>query len=215
MDMIFFIKGIVMGLMGSIPLGPIGVLCIQRTLSGRFRSGFASGLGAATADTIFATVALFFYSLVMSFIESRMTLLTVIGGIIIIAIGVSLFVRKTKVHIRRNRVGGKKIFKDYISTFLLTLTNPAYILVFIALFSSVGIARDGSMSVAGGVLTLLGVAAGACSWWFVLTFAVDKLRRRFRPRHLVILNKAAGVLIFVLGVIAVISAFVSGGIKSI
>ena len=215
MDMMLLIKGVIMGLMGSIPLGPIGVLCIQRTLSGRFRSGFASGLGAATADTIFATVALFFYSLVMSFIESRMTLLTVIGGIIVIVIGVSLFVRKTKVQIRRNRVGGKKVFKDYISTFLLTLTNPAYILVFIAIFSSMGIDRDGNMSIADGVLILSGVAAGACSWWFALTFAIDKLRGRFRPRHLVVLNRAAGVLIFVLGVVAVISAFVSGGIKSL
>lgn len=205
MDFMFFIKGILMGLMGSIPLGPIGVLCIQRTLSGKFRSGFASGLGAATADSMFASIALFCYSLVMAFIESRMTLLTVIGGLIIVGMGISIFFKKTKVHIRHNRTGRKKILKDYISTLFLTLTNPAYILVFIALFSSVGIDKGG-LSPAMGALTVLGVLCGASAWWFVLTFSIDLLRKRFRPRHLVMLNRIAGTLITVLGLLAIISA---------
>lgn len=213
MDIVFLIKGIIMGLLGSIPLGPIGVLCIQRTLSGKFRSGFASGLGAATADTIFATIALFFYSLVISFIESQMALLSVIGGGIVMAMGVSIFFKKNKVHIKQNRTGRKRVFKDYISTLFLTLTNPAYVLVFVALFASVGIDREGQ-SLANGVLIIAGVMSGASLWWFLLTGTIDRVRKRFRPRHLVMLNRVAGVLIFLLGVVALVSAFIPSGTEN-
>ena len=132
MALTFLFKGMLMGLLGSIPLGPIGVLCIQRTLSKKFRSGFFSGLGAATADSLFAVVAIFFLSLVMSFIESRKELLTVVGGVIIMGIGIMISLKKPSLYVRRNRARSKNIFRDYISTFLLTLTNPAYILVFVA-----------------------------------------------------------------------------------
>ena len=207
MALTFLFKGMLMGLLGSIPLGPIGVLCIQRTLSKKFRSGFFSGLGAATADSLFAVVAIFFLSLVMSFIESRKELLTVVGGVIIMGIGIMISLKKASLYVRRNRARSKNIFRDYISTFLLTLTNPAYILVFVALFATVGIEKE-NLSAGTAVLTILGVFSGASVWWFVLTFFINKIRRRFRPRHVVIISRIAGSVIILLGVLAVIGAFV-------
>lgn len=207
MALTFLFKGMLMGLLGSIPLGPIGVLCIQRTLSKKFRSGFFSGLGAATADSLFAVVAIFFLSLVMSFIESRKELLTAVGGVIIMAIGIMISLKKPSLYVRRNRARSKNVFRDYISTFLLTLTNPAYILVFVALFATVGIEKE-SLSAGTAVLTILGVFSGASVWWFILTFFINKIRRRFRPRHVVIISRIAGSVIILLGVLAVIGAFV-------
>lgn len=207
-----FIKGVVMGLLGSIPLGPIGVLCIQRTLSKKFRSGFYSGLGAASADTIFAIIAIFFYSIVMSFIESRMQLMTLFGGIVIMAIGMSIYFKKSHLHIRNNRAKSNNYYKDFFSTMGLTIANPAYILVFLALFATVGVDNQ-SLSLLNGVLVIFGVFCGATLWWLTLTYIINKIRRKFRPRHLVIINKVAGIVIFGLGVVAVVSALFKSEIE--
>lgn len=203
-----------MGLMGSIPLGPIGVLCIQRTLSKRFRSGFYSGLGASTADSIYAIIAIFFMSIVMSFIESRMTLLSVVGGIMIMAIGLSIFMKKPTLHIRNNRAVSNNYWKDYVSVLFLTLANPAYILVFIALFASLGI-EPKDLSVVNALFAIAGVFCGASMWWLILTYLVNKLRNKIRPRHIVIINRVAGGIIFGLGVAAVIGSIFKSEIEAI
>ena len=123
-----YTQGILIGLVASIPLGPIGLLCIQRTLSKSHRSGFVSGLGAATADSMFATVALFSLTVVMSFIENNMAIIKALGGISVVIVGVTIFLKNPVVQIRRNRAGkGHNLWGDYLSVFFLTLTNPAYI----------------------------------------------------------------------------------------
>ncbi|MEG1648699.1 MAG: LysE family transporter [Rikenellaceae bacterium] len=209
MDFIFFIKGVAIGLMASIPLGPIGVLCIQRTINKKFKSGFISGLGAASADTVFAIVAIFFLSIVTVFIEERLQLLTLIGGGIITAIGISIFNKKmSPMGLRRNRAQNGHHFKDYISTFLLTLTNPAFIFVFVGLFTSFDITNE-DLNIVNGIFTVVGVTMGASLWWFTLTFIVNHLKNKFRPRHLIVINKVAGILIFSLGAFAIISALLN------
>ena len=201
-----FFKGFVVGLLASIPLGPIGVLCVQRTINKRFSSGFASGLGAATADTTFATIALFFFSLAVPYIEKHLTLLKVVGGIIIFVIGLVIFLKKTSSQIRRNRNTKPNLLKDYISIFLLTITNPAYILVFFGLFAAF---KVGEVDFTPGthLLMILGVLAGAALWWFILTFSVSLFRKKFRARHIYYINKLAGLAILTLGAIAMVSAF--------
>ena len=100
-----YTQGILIGLVASIPLGPIGLLCIQRTLSKSHRSGFVSGLGAATADSMFATVALFSLTVVMSFIENNMAIIKALGGISVVIVGVRIFQNKRLLQIRRNSAG--------------------------------------------------------------------------------------------------------------
>ena len=135
-----FLKGIVIGLLASIPLGPIGVMCIQRTLSKSQRSGFVSGLGAASADTLFATVALFSLTVVLSFIEDNMVIIKVLGGISVIIVGMTILLKNPVGQIRRNRAGkGSNLWSDYLSVLLITLANPAYILIFVALFAALGV----------------------------------------------------------------------------
>ncbi|MFI3314658.1 MAG: LysE family transporter [Rikenellaceae bacterium] len=206
MNFIFLIKGLVIGFLASIPLGPVGVLCLQRTVSKRFMSGFVSGLGAASADVIFAVIAMFFLSLIAVVIEQQMSLLALIGGSVVMVIGIFIFNKKTTPKtLRKNRAQYPNYFKDYITTFFLTLTNPAFIFVFVGLFSSFDIGNE-DLCLYNGVLTIIGVAFGASLWWFTLTSTVNIFKNRFRPRHLVSINRIAGILIFALGLFAIITA---------
>jgi threonine/homoserine/homoserine lactone efflux protein len=207
MLLIIFLKGLIVGLLGSIPLGPIGVLCIQRTLSKNHKSGFISGLGAASADTLFATIAFFSLSIVVSFINDNIILVKVIGGLCVMVVGVKIFLSNPAVQIRRNRAGKSKLWQDFISVFVLTLTNPAFIIVLIGIMATVGAADY--TGVANGVAVITGVWIGAAIWWFALTFLVNLFRKRFRPRHLLWINRIAGAAIVLLGAITVLSMFVN------
>ena len=207
-----FLRGVVIGLTASITLGPVGILCIQRTLSKNRKSGLVSGLGAATADTILATVAFFFISFISSLIESNMVILTVLGGICVVVVGVNIFMTNPVVQIRRNRAGKSNLWQDYISTFLLTLTNPAFILWLVVIFTALGVdMSEAEVSVTRlrvGVAMITGFLAGASVWWFLLTTVINRLRNRFRPRHLLWINRVAGVIIVVLGASAVLAMFI-------
>ena len=207
-----FLRGVVIGLTASITLGPVGILYIQRTLSKNRKSGLVSGLSAATADTIFATVAFFFISFISSLIESNMVILTVLGGICVVVVGVNIFMTNPVVQIRRNRAGKSNLWQDYISTFLLTLTNPAFILWLVVIFTALGVdMSEAEVSVTRlrvGVAMITGFLAGASVWWFLLTTVINRLRNRFRPRHLLWINRVAGVIIVVLGASAVLAMFI-------
>lgn len=208
MDFAVFLKGIIIGLLASIPLGPIGVLCIQRTLCKSHKSGFVSGLGAASADTLFATIALFSLTFVLSFIESYMAVIKVLGGILVIIVGMTILLKNPVVQIRKNRAGkGNNLWSDYLSVFFVTLANPAYILVFVALFAALGINREG-IPYANGLLMLTGVLCGTSLWWSTLTFCISLLRGKFRPRHLFWMNRISGSLIVILGAAAILSIFI-------
>ena len=213
MNIEILLRGVMTGLLASITLGPVGVMCIQRTLSKSRASGFASGLGAATADTLFATLAWFFVAVILSVIEDNIQVLKVVGGIFVAAVGIHYFLKNPVVQIRRNRAGKSNLAQDFASTFALTLTNPAFILWLLIIFSAMGVnsgTDDGEITVSKvgmGAQMILGFLGGAVTWWFLLTSLVSLFRRRFRPRHLLWINRIAGILITLLGVAVIISAF--------
>lgn len=204
---LIFLYGILIGLLASIPLGPVGVLCIQRTINKRFTSGFVSGLGAATADTIFAMIALFFYAIVLPYIEKHIQLIKIVGGLLIIIIGLKLFFSKNSSHLRRNRQSKSALVKDFFSILGLTISNPAYILVFFGWFAAFKIG-DLQFTLLTHILMILGVLLGAATWWFILTFSVNMLRRKFTAKHIFYINKVAGIVISVLGLGAILTAFI-------
>lgn len=206
MSLVYLIKGVIIGLAGSIPLGPIGVMCIQRTLCNSRRSGFVSGLGSAVADAVFATIAFFSLSVVMSFIENNLLIVKVIGGISVLIVGMVIFLKNPVVQIRRSRAGKGNLWSDFLSLLLVTLANPAFILIFVALFAALGVSSTG-IGYADGAVMILGVFCGASLWWFTLTFTVSLLRHRIRPRHLLWINRLSGALIVILGAAAILSIF--------
>ena len=135
-------RGICVGVAASITVGPVAVLCIQRTLSKSRRSGIVSGIGVACADTFMAMAALFFYSMLQTQIEQYNTLLRVIGGIFVVIVGVFIFAQNPVPQIRRNRAGKTSLWQDFASIFGLTIANfimvIPYILAFFAVFKISG-----------------------------------------------------------------------------
>lgn len=208
------LKGLVIGFVASIPLGPVGVVCIQRTLSKSQRSGFVSGMGAACADFIFAVVAAFFLSFVMALIEDYINFIKVTGGIIVIIIGVNIFLKNPVIQIRKNRANKSDLWSDFISVFFLTLANPAFIFMFIALFAGFGISSGDTDTIHSFIL-VGGVFLGGAMWWFTLSSLISLLRKKFRPRHLLVLNRVSGALIVLLGASAIMSLFIKLNIDNI
>ena len=200
-----FLRGILIGLVVSMfSIGPVGVLCVQRTLSKGQRSGFFSGLGAATADTIYATVAFFAIAFVHGFIEQNQALLKIVGGACVIVVGLYIFFQNPVVQIRRNRAGKVSLWRDFLSIFLFTIANPAVSLVFVGLFAMFGISNDAGY--VNGVAMLVGVLAGSAGWWFLFTLVLNVYRKRFRPRYLLWMNRIAGILIVLLGLTVIVSS---------
>ncbi len=201
------LKGAVIGFMVSIPLGPIGVLCVQRTVNKGRRSGFISGLGAAAADTLFALIAGLGISIVIGFIEEKQIFIQVIGGVIIIYLGIYVFYSNPVRQIRMQRLNRNKLSQDFLSVFFLTISNPMAIFFFLAMFTGVNLA-SGPMSFFHLFFMVAGVALGSACWWFILSSFVNVFRHRFRLKNIWWMNKVAGVVIFFLGVAAILSVWI-------
>ncbi|MFI3305013.1 MAG: LysE family transporter [Rikenellaceae bacterium] len=207
-------RAVMVGVAASITVGPVAVLCIQRTLSKSRRSGLVSGLGVAVADTVMALMAYFFYAMLQSQIEEYNMLLRVVGGIFVVAVGVYIYLQNPVVQIRKNRSGKGSSWNDFVSIFGLTIANfimiVPYILAFFAVFKVAG--GDDVQSVGGvvrGVVVMVGFFVGSISWWSSLAFVVSLFRGNFRPRHMVTINHTAGIIIGGLGAYTIISTFLT------
>lgn len=204
------IRGFFVGIAASITVGPVAVLCIQRTLSKSRRSGIASGLGVAAADTMMAVIAYFCYSILQSRIEQYNQLLRVVAGIFVVIVGVYIFFQNPVPQIRRNRAGKSSLWQDFGSIFGLTIANfilaIPYILTFFAVFKISTVEQVGLWR---GILVIAGFLAGASLWWTSLAFLLNLFRRRFRPRHMLTINHVAGIVIGVLGAYTILSTFLN------
>ena len=198
-----FIKGILVGLLASIPLGPVGIICIQRTINKGKLSGFLSGIGAASADTIFAAIAGFSLTFIISYIEERQVVFQAIGGIVVLGLGIKIFYTNPIKQLRRHKRKMNNLLEDYLSVLIVTITNPLAIFLFIALFASLGIVSEGA-GITPSLVATGGVLVGAATWWYILITLVDTFRSKFRLKQLWWINKISGALIFGLGAIALI-----------
>jgi threonine/homoserine/homoserine lactone efflux protein len=193
------IRGIATGLIIAAPVGPVNVLCIQRTLGKGWKSGLVSGLGAAVADTIYGSVAAFSITLVIDFLLREQFWIRVLGGFLLIAIGVLYYFRKPK-----TLQQGKEeaTHSDFVSTFLLTLTNPTTVLSFIAVLATMGMKEQRSAGLTA--LLVAGIFLGSMMWWTILTVSVGALRSRINDHTMVWMNRVAGLAIGGFGVVNII-----------
>jgi threonine/homoserine/homoserine lactone efflux protein len=193
-------KGIVIGLAIAAPVGPIGVLCIRRTLAEGRTSGFVSGLGAATADAIYGSVAALGLTFVANFLVSGGLWLRFVGGAFLVFLGVRTFMARPAergAFTRKNGLPGA-----YASTLFLTLTNPTTILSFAAIFAGLG-AGSGGGDVPSVMLLVLGVFLGSALWWLVLSGVTSLFRARLSARGLRWVNRISGTVLATFGVLAV------------
>lgn len=201
---ILLIKGMLIGMAATIPLGPIGVLCVQRTINKGRASGLMSGLGAATSDTLYAAIASLSLAFIIDFIETHRLLIGCIGAVIVIILGIKTFYSNPLAQLRQGKRRKNRMWEDYITTLLLTATNPLIIFYFIALFAVGNVMSSDHLP--HTAITLLGVFMGGVLWWYTLTTAVSRFRHKFRLKHLWWINKLAGGLIILLGAAVLIRA---------
>lgn len=199
------IEGITIGLCTSIPVGPIAILIIQRTLQKGRLHGFFSGLGAASSDTFYALLALIGLSVVLSFIEENKLIIQIAGSSIMMLFGIYIFFQNPAKNIEKSKTDKTSYWQDYLTAFLLTLSNPLMIFLYIGLFAQYNFISSEShfMEIAIGICS---VFAGAGLWWFLITLLASIFRKRFNIRGLWILNKATGLLIFVIALVALIGS---------
>jgi threonine/homoserine/homoserine lactone efflux protein len=200
----FFLRGLLIGFSIAAPVGPIGVLCIRRTLAEGRLTGLVSGLGAATADAFYGSLAGFGLTLVSSFLVEQSGWLRPAGGVFLLYLGLRTFLAKPageSASLKASNHSG--LWGAYLSTLLLTLTNPLTILSFTAIFAGLGLGETGGDPLSAGLL-VLGVFCGSAAWWLLLSGGVSLLRTRLTPRSLIWINRVAGIIILGFGVAALV-----------
>ncbi len=206
-DFVYIFRGMLIGLMVSVPLGPMGVLIIQKTLQKGALAGFISGLGAAFADLFYATVAVFGLGFVVNLIQSHELLLQILGGIVLIIIGLIIYFRNPLKQIRmRKRVSKKGLLGDFATLFFLTVSNPVTIVVFMAVFAGASVFGD-APSFKIELFVLAGILLGGSLWWYTLSTLINIFRKKFRLRVLITINRISGILITILGGLVILAAF--------
>jgi threonine/homoserine/homoserine lactone efflux protein len=197
------IKGFVIGFSIAAPVGPIGILCIQRTLSGGNVQGLVTGLGAATADALYGFIAAFGLTFISNFLVDQSIWFRIIGGLFLCYLGIRAFLRKPQE--RTVSVANSTIFSAYGTTFFLTLTNPMTILFFAGIFAGLGIVSE-SIHYASAGLMVIGVFSGSAAWWLLLSGATGIFRNKINEGKLALVNKISGFIIVAFGLVALISA---------
>jgi threonine/homoserine/homoserine lactone efflux protein len=195
----YLLQGIVLGLSIAAPIGPIGVLCVRRTLEGGWTAGFVSGLGAATADGCYAIVIACGLTAVSDLVIGHAFLLRVLGGLLLFFLGLLTFFSSPG---NGSGMSGKSnLFRDYTTTFFLTLTNPMTILFFAGAFAVLGVGSTEG-GIIPSILAVTGVVTGSVLWWILLVSGAASFSSGCHPGRLVLVNRIAGTVIACFGILA-------------
>ena len=201
MEITIFLKGIMIGFAMAVPVGPIGIMCIRKTLTeGRLR-GLIIGLGAATADLLYGCVAAFGLTIISNTLVSQRIWIRLIGGALLFFLGVRTFralPKDPKIPIKSSG-----ILRSYLTTVFLTLTNPMTIFAFIAIFAALGLGTG--LSYFSAAALVVGVFIGSCLWFLSLSSGTTLFRKKLDLVGLRWVNKIAGILIIISGVYAIAS----------
>ena len=192
----------VVGFSIAAPVGPIGLLCIQRALARGRLSGLVSGFGAATADAVYGSIAGFGLAFVSTFLINQQVWIRLVGGAFLVYLGARILRSQPKEGGAPS--GSRSLVRDYASTFALTLSNPLTIISFAAIFAGLGLAGTGG-DYSAAVALVSGVFSGSALWWVILSTAVGSFRTRLHLGGMMWVNKASGTILIAFGAIAVLS----------
>jgi threonine/homoserine/homoserine lactone efflux protein len=199
MNFTYFLKGLIVGFSIAAPVGPIGILCIKRTLSSGRWVGLATGLGAATADAMYGCVAAFGLTFISNFLIKQQIWLRLIGGAFLCYLGTkTIIARPADSPSTSNHLS---LINAYGSTFILTLTNPLTILSFAAIFAGLGLVGANG-DYLSATITVFGVFLGSTCWWILLSSGVSILRFRFTHTGFLWINRISGLIILGFGIAA-------------
>jgi threonine/homoserine/homoserine lactone efflux protein len=193
----FLWKGVLVGLVIAVPAGPVGVLCIRRTIFQGRLAGFISGMGAAAGDAIFGIIAGSGLTFVSDLLLDYQKWLRISGAGFLLLVGIRAFTAEPLAKTKSER-DPETLLADFASTFALTLTNPITILAFLAIFASIGFAGEDA-TLAGAAILVLGVWLGSLLWWAGLALGAGAFRHSFRRNHLVWINRGSGGILLLSG----------------
>ena len=202
MTVLTIVKALLVGFVAGIPIGPVGILCIQKTLNKGMWNGFATGLGSAIMEIIYAAVALFSMAFVAEFIQANRDWVMIIGGLVIIFVGISTFFKNPVDRLKGAHIETSGRFTDSLQGFLLTLSNPGALVIMLSLFAFAGIDPEAFDTKYTMGIMIFAVFIGESTWWLVLSSGVNHFRKKFSLRGLLLLNRISGSIIAVLGLAA-------------
>jgi threonine/homoserine/homoserine lactone efflux protein len=204
-----FLRGLITGFLISLPIGPLGVLVIQRTANLNFKAGFSSGLGVATTDTIWALLAGFSVSFIISFLETYQLYIQILGAVLLFLLGLNIFFSHPKTAWKKMRRKGTNSFEMYITGVGISFSNPLTVLAYIAIFAGLHIVFS-IHDIAEPVSFMSGFYIGAACWWLILTTAISLIRHKFNLRILWWFNKISGSAIMLFVIASTIYILIKG-----
>jgi threonine/homoserine/homoserine lactone efflux protein len=204
----FLLKGLVIGFAIAAPVGPIGILCIQRSLRDGFKMGLSTGLGAAFADGVYGLIAAFGLTSISSLLISHQYWIRLIGGLFLIYLGIKIFLSSSfKKSTNVSNMKEKSVLHAWSTTFILTLTNPMTILSFIAVFAGLGLGAQ-QTNYTHATILVVGIILGSTLWWLLLSGGVAFiLYHKLNDKSLQKINWMSGIIMLIFGVLAIKSIF--------
>ena len=201
-----FLKAILIGLAASIPLGPLGIVCIQKSLDKGRWAGFAVGVGSSIADTFYAAIALFSVSFISEFLNRNYDWVMLIGGAIILLIGLQIALKNPIKDLNRpsTEALSTRHIREIGRGLLMTITNPGALVLMLGLFAFFKLDLGSSYSTLDVLFVLSGIFLGTATWWFLLSSGISLFRKRFHLRQMLVINRISGSLIALLGLASLI-----------
>lgn len=205
--LINIIKAFLVGFAASVPVGPVAILVVQKTLSKGYQAGFITGLGASVVDTLFAVIAVFALAVTQQFLNDHQMVILLVGGAILVGIGLSMALKDP---FRKMRSDGtsKASATDFLQAVFMTISNPGAIFVMLALFAFFGITDDSPSSWRVAPI-LLSVAGGSVTYWFLLSWGLGHFRNKFTMNTLLWISRVTGALVVVIGIALLAQALFS------
>lgn len=200
------LKGIILGLTVSMPPGPTGIILVNRTIKRGILSGIFSGLGLAAADTVLAILSGLGFTIILNFVKEERFMLGIAAGIIIILSGVKVLLSNPVKEFRNKDKSEKSLWRDFYSVFMISITNPYTIFIFVAFFSGIGIKADIRPALVPFLL-IPGVFIGALGWWIFISYFISRFKEKFRLRVIIRVNIIAGIIIIAIGAVVLLSVF--------
>lgn len=201
-------RGIAIGVIISAPMGPVGILCVQRTLEKGRRSGFFTGVGAAVSDLLYCLLTGFGLSFIEDFLKANQNVIQIVGSVVLVVFGVYLFKSNPARTLKKPETERPSAGKNVLSGFLFTFSNPLIIFLIIGLFARFNFLLP-EISLPHYIMGFVAIFAGAILWWWLVSFFIDKVRSHFNLRSMWLVNKITGGIIMVFAVVGIVTAITS------
>ncbi|MES2291891.1 MAG: LysE family transporter [Pseudomonadota bacterium] len=207
---ILIVAGVIMGLIAAVPIGPVNLICIRRSFAFGPVNGFMSGLGAALGDGVFAAITFFGLTWIAQLIQSYDSVIEIVGGALLVWFGVHTVISPVVGKLEdgdKNDTGASSLVRAMMSSFVLTITNPATLIAFASMFASFHALIGGANSYVDAGFVVAGVVGGSAGWWLCLTSVIGIFHTRITDRTVRIINRGSGMLVAIFGLAVLIHVF--------